>query len=158
MQDLQVRIVELPPLRVISLHGFGSEPETQAWNKLIDWAKAKGLWGDGQPRRFFGFNNPDPSPASPNYGYEVWMTVAEDVQPDGEASLVEFPGGLYAVLNCPVHDPWQDIPATWQNLVQWLEHSPYRHASHQWLEEHLDPHNVVAGAGFTLDLYLPIAS
>ena len=64
MDDLKVKIVKLEPMRVICINGFGEGPETQAWEKMIAWAKAKGLWDDGKPKRFFGFNNPDPSPAA----------------------------------------------------------------------------------------------
>ena len=156
MGKLEVRIVKLEPMRVISLYGFGSSPETQAWDKLVAWAKAKGLWEDGGTRRLFGFNNPDPSHGSPNYGYEVWMTVEENIQPDGEARLICFPGGLYAVTRCDVKDPYQDIPQTWKKLVAWMEDSQYRHAHHQWLEEHLSQVGGVS-TGFVLDLYLPIA-
>jgi DNA gyrase inhibitor GyrI len=155
MNDLNVRTVTLDPMRVICLSGFGTEPETQAWGKLIAWAKSKGLYNDGTPRRFFGFNNPDPSPGSPNYGYDVWMTVGPDVQPDGEARLVEFPGGLYAVARCEVVNPYDDIPQTWQRMVTWMENSPYSHGQHQWLEESLTPIED-ASQGFVLDLYLPI--
>ena len=30
-----------------------------------------------QPGRLFGYNNPDPTPGSSNYGYDVWITVDE---------------------------------------------------------------------------------
>jgi AraC family transcriptional regulator len=157
MSSPEVRITHLEPMRVISLLGFGSEPENQAWDKMIAWAKEKQFWQDGQAKRFFGFNNPSPTPGSPNYGYEIWMTVGPHVQPDGEARVVEFAGGLYAVMYCPVTNPWEDIPAAWQALVQWVEHSAYRQAEHQWLEEHLDAENMHEGSNFQLDLYLPIA-
>jgi DNA gyrase inhibitor GyrI len=157
MSDLQVQIVNLEPMRVICINGFGNSPETQAWEKMIAWAKTKGLWNDGKSRRFFGFNNPDPSPGSPNYGYDVWMTVDDSVQPDDEVRIINFPGGLYAVAHCPVTSPGDDIPNTWKMLVKWMEASRYKHASHQWLEEHIDPQNAAHGEKFTLDLFLPIS-
>ena len=75
MSDLDVRIVKLEPVRVASFHGFGESPEDEAWNKLVAWAKPKGLLHDPQHHRIYGFNNPNPSPGSPNYGYEFWMAV-----------------------------------------------------------------------------------
>ena len=156
MDELEVKIVKLPPMRIICINGFGEGPETQAWEKMIAWAKAKGLWNDGKPKRFFGYNNPDPAPGSPNYGYDVWMTVDESVQPDGDARLINFPGGLYAVAHCPVKNPGDDIFGTWKKLVAWMESSQYRHAHHQWLEEHLSQVGELS-TGFVLDLYLPIA-
>ena len=153
MEEIQVRIVTLEPLRAICLNGFGSEPEMQAWNKLVAWAQAHGLWQDGQPRRFFGYNNPSPSAGSPNYGYDTWLVVGPEVQPDGEARLIEFPGGLYAVTRC---QGVENIAATWHRMVGWLEQSPYRHGSHQWLEEHLSTPELTGG-DFILDLYLPLS-
>lgn len=159
MNKLEVRIIKLESMRMICLNGFGPSPETQAWSKLVAWAKAHGLWQAGQPRRFFGYNNPDPSPGSPNYGYDVWMTVDASVQADGEARLIEFPGGLYAVAHCQADRPEEDIPQAWRQLVIWRENSPYKPAHHQWLEEHISPVEAVAAdpQGFRLDLYLPIA-
>ena len=80
MDKLEVRIIQLEPMRVASTHGFGASPETLTWDKLTVWAKERGLWPGETPRRFFGFNNPDPSPGSPNYGYETWMTVGPEVE------------------------------------------------------------------------------
>lgn len=147
-----VRIVRLEPLRVICFNGFGPNPEELAWNKLKAWATARGIAG----KRFFGYNNPNPDPGSPNYGYDVWMTVDEAVQADGEGRIIDFPGGLYAVLRCEAKDPGSDIPAAWQQLVAWEEQSPYRHGKHQWLEESFEMLANNAQEGFILDLYLPI--
>ena len=157
MSKLDVRIVKLEPMRVASFHGFGQSPEEAAWNKLIAWAKPKGLRGDLKRKRIFGFNNPNPSPGSPNYGYEFWIVVGPDVQPEGEMEIKDFPGGLYAVTRCLVQDkPYETIPATWKKLVEWHESSRYKHAARQYLEEHLDVENGSEG-DFDLDLYLPIA-
>jgi AraC family transcriptional regulator len=153
MSDLEVRIVKLGPMRVASFHGFGTSPESEAGNKLLAWAKPKGLLGDPAQHRIFGFNNPDPSPGSPNYGYEFWMAAGPDVQPEAEMKIKEFAGGLYAEVK---DNPWDVIPVAWQRLVAWCEDSRYRMAHHRWLEEHLDLSHARPGA-FTLNLYLPIA-
>ena len=154
MEKLDVRIVDLPPLRVASAHGFGEGPEGLAWDQMMAWLKQRGFWKDGSDRRFFGFNNPDPSPGSPNYGYEFWMVVGPEVQGDAEATIKEFAGGLYAVTRC-VGIP--NIPAMWKQLVVWGEDSPYRMAQHQWLEECLTPPDEDMDQ-IELDLYLPIAA
>jgi hypothetical protein len=98
MSDLDVRIVEMEPIRVASALGFGETPELLAWNKILAYAKAKGL--DTAAARFFGFNNPDPSPGSPNYGYEQWMTVGPGVEGEGEVTIKEIPARRYAVAHC----------------------------------------------------------
>ena len=154
MSQLDVRIVDLPAMSVASATAFSNSPETEAWKKLEAWASAKGLLN--QPgHRIFGFNNPSPSAGSPNYGYEFWITVGPEVQPEGEIKVKDFKGGRYAVAHCKVDDPWQDIPGTWQKLVAWVEQSAHHTATHQWLEEHFSMSQ--HPEAFELDLYLPIA-
>jgi DNA gyrase inhibitor GyrI len=156
MNNLEVRIVNLPPMRVACINGFGDSPEGMAFEKMKAWASAHKLLE--KPYRLFGYNNPDPSAGSPNYGYDVWITVGESVQADGEARIIDFAGGLYAVTRVEVGNPGADIPAAWQQLVKWMEASKYHHARHQWLEEHIGLLGEVGGEQpFTLDLYLPIA-
>lgn len=156
MNNLEVRIVNLPPMRVACINGFGDSPEGMAFEKMKAWAAAHKLLE--KPYRLFGYNNPDPSAGSPNYGYDVWITVGESVQADGEARIIDFAGGLYAVTRVEVNNPGADIPAAWQQLVKWMETSKYHHARHQWLEEHIGLLGEVGGEQpFTLDLYLPIA-
>lgn len=155
--DLDVRIVTLEPMRVAWALGFGTEPEQQAWDKLLPWAGDHGLLDAGDGPRLYGFNHPDPSPGSPNYGYEVWVKVGHDVtSDDAEIGIKDVPGGLYAVTRCDVpKGDFDVIGTTWKRLVAWRERSPYRCAEHQWLEESVldaDPE-----LEFTLDLMLPIA-
>ncbi len=155
MSEFQVRIVRLEPTRVASVHGFGTSPEDQAWEKLAAWAKPKGF--DLKGHRIFGFNNPNPTPASPNYGYEFWMTVGPEVQPEGEVEIKDFPGGLYAVTRCEVKNaPGDTIPACWSQFVLWRENSPYQMGTHQWLEEHIGQ-DTSLDSNWDLDLYMPIA-
>ncbi len=153
--DEQPRLIRLDPQRVASAHAFGPAPELEAWSKLKNWAQRKGLDVPGQ-HRIFGFNNPDPSPGSPNYGYEFWITVGQEIVLDGEVEIKDFPGGLYAVARCEVRgDPEAAIPAAWQRLVLWREASPYKPGTHQWLEEHLSAPDS-ADAMWDMDLYMPI--
>jgi AraC family transcriptional regulator len=155
MSPEEIHIVTLPPMRVVCINGFGEGPEVQAFDLMRTWAKEHDLLGTAY--RLFGYNNPDPTPGSPNYGYDVWMTVAQSVAADGEAKIIEFPGGMYAVLRVEIQGALEVIGAGWQRLVRWRESSKYRHGSHQWLEEHIGPLDEMgAEADFTLDLHLPI--
>ena len=155
MEKLEVRIVTLPPMRVACINGFGAGPEGQAISKLKAWAKTHVQLN--KPYRLFGYNNPDPTPGSPNYGYDVWITVDKSVEADGEARIMAFPGGLYAITRCEVKDPGVDIPATWQKLFKWMEASQYHYGRNQWLEEHIGLLEEMGGDHpFTLDLHLPI--
>lgn len=153
----KVRIKKLEPFRAASFHAYGTQPEIEALAKLENWAKSKGFTGEPARNRVFGFNNPSPSPGTPNYGYEVWMVIGQEVQPEGDVEIINFPGGLYGVLFWDGHgDPNESIPLAWKELVLWREQSPYQSANHQWLEEHLKP-GEDSQVEFTLDLYLPIA-
>jgi DNA gyrase inhibitor GyrI len=148
---VDVRILHFEPLRVASALGYGASPEMLAWSKLLDWAEAHHQLE--QPHRFFGFNNPSPTPASPNYGYEVWMTVTPDVLSDEMVTVKDFAGGDYAVTRCM---GVEHIPQTWMELSTWAETSQYRMGSHQWLEEHIRVGPNIPESEFVLDLYLPI--
>ncbi len=154
MNELAVRIVKLEPLRVASFHGFGPNPEHLAGQKLIAWAGPRGYLAEPLRHRIFGFNNPNPSPGSQNYGYEFWLVVGPEVAPEGDMRIQEFAGGLYAVTRCQAVEK---IGETWQRLVRWLTDSSYGHAEHQWLEEHLNPTFPAPEDELLLDLYAPIA-
>jgi DNA gyrase inhibitor GyrI len=153
MEELSVRIVQLIPMRVASAYGFGPSPELVAWATLLEWAKAGELLDVEPAPRFFGFNNPDPTPGSPNYGYEQWMTVGADVAGSGGVTIKESIGGLYAVTRC---DGIQTITDTWHRLATWCEGSPYVIGQHQYLEECFTP-EAVRLEDYVFDLYLPIA-
>jgi effector-binding domain-containing protein len=153
MSDFQVRIVEMEPMRVASALGYGASPELQAWEKILAFAESKGL--DRETARFFGFNNPNPSPGSPNYGYEQWMTVGPDVEGEGEVTIKEIPARRYAVAHC---EGLSTIGFVWGQLVTWFEDSPYKKPPHwhQCLEELLTSPDVPFEE-YVFDLYLPIA-
>ena len=154
MDELAVRIVRLEPMRVASFHGFGSNPEHLAIQKLADWAGPRGYLEDRKQHRIFGFNNPNPSQGSPNYGYELWLVIGPEVEPAAEVPIREFAGGLYAVARC---QGAETITPTWQQLVGWLANSRYGHADHQWLEEHLNAAFPAPDEDLVLDLYAPIS-
>jgi len=155
MEELQVRITRLEPMHVATVRAYGQSPELAAWDKLITWAKPKGLLDEPGDRRIFGFNNPDPSSGTPNVGYGFWITGGPAVPSDDVATVRDFPGGLYAVTRC---QGAQTITDTWHRLATWLENSPYQLGEHQWLEGHVGPvvmpQNVEE---LVLDLYAPIA-
>ncbi len=153
MEKLEVRIVQLEPLRVASFLGFGASPEYEALDAMGVWAEARGLQVGKGRTRLFGFNNPNPSHGSPNYGYEVWLTVGEDITGGDGATIKVFAGGLYAVTRSI---GVENIQETWQRLALWRENGRFLAAEHQWLEEHLSPAGTPLEQ-FMLDLYLPIA-
>ena len=135
MSNLDVKIVKLEPFRAISAYGFGPEPEGIAFEKIKNFALSKGLIQEGAPPGTFGFNNPDPSPGSPNYGYEIWLPMEQEVEPEGDLRFVQFDGGLYATTT---FTGLQNIGQVWGELNKWREDSAYRCGHHQWLEQPLN--------------------
>ena len=135
-----VRIVNLEPIRVACFHAFGREPEQAAWQKLATWAEPSGYLADEKTHPIFGFNNPNPSPGSPNYGYEFWIAVGPEVESTAQVPVKEFTGGLYAVSHCQVNNmPGDTIPAGWQQLVAWREESPIQHGQSPVARETYQP-------------------
>jgi len=153
MSELEVRIVEMEPMRVASTLGYGEHPEDQAWKKILAFARDKGL--DMEKVRFFGFNNPNPSPGSPNYGYEQWVTVGPEVDAEGDIVIKEIPARRYAVTR---FQGLEKIGRVWQELVLWFEDSAYKKPAH-WCEclEELRGGPAGPTEGWVFDLYLPIA-
>ncbi len=152
MSDLEVRIVELEPMRVAYALGFGTSPEPEAWEKILAFGRSKGVLEDPDKVRFFGFNNPDPSPGSPNYGYEQWMVVGDDVEPEGDVKIKDVPGGLYAVTQ---FKGLENIGKVWKQLVIWQEDSQYKVGHCPCLEELLTPVGTPPEE-YVFNLWLPI--
>lgn len=153
MSEIEVRIVELEPMRMISSYGFGSQPEGIAWEKIIAFGRKNNLIEEGEYPSTYGFDNPHPTKGSPNYGYEIWLPVDEDIQPEGDLRIVDFSGGLYAVTR---FKNLHNIGDVWGQLIKWQEGSRYKLATHQCFEHLLEG----AGGppeGLVFDLYLPIA-
>lgn len=154
MKEIDVQIEKLGSMRIASSYGFGENPESIAHDKIMQFAKSKKLIEDSEVKfRHFGFNNPSPSPGSPNYGYEMWITVDSEIEPNGDIRIVNFPGGLYAVTQ---FKGLSKIGEVWKKLVEWRENSHYRKAYHQWLEELLNPLESDLEE-YVFKLYLPIA-
>ena len=154
MSEIDVRIVKLEPMRIASALGFGTNPEAEAWKRLLDWAEKNGVFEDAAAPRYFGFNNPDPSYGSPNYGYEQWMTVGDEVEGADKVAIETFDGGLYAVTRC---EGLPYIGAHWKALARWREDGSHQPGHHQWLEELLTA-PAVGPEDMIFDLYLPIAA
>jgi effector-binding domain-containing protein len=149
---IEVRVVEMEPLRVVSALGFGPEPEPEAWDLIEAFAAEQGLEMWSGEHRFFGFNNPNPSAGSPNYGYEQWMTVGPEVTAESPYEIKELPAGRYAVTGFQGLDR---IGETWKALVGWFETEGHAIPSEmdRCLEELLPPFGE-SPEEWRFDLYL----
>ena len=152
----EVRIVELPAMRVASTLGFGPHPEDQAVERIMRFARTVGLLPGGRGYRTFGFDNPSPSPGSPNYGYECWLVVGPDVEAEPPIVIKRVAAGKYAVTRCV---GLQHIGQRWRALCVWVEDSPYRLPPNggRCLEEFLNPAEQDRSK-WVIDLYIEIVA
>lgn len=91
-----VRIVHLPACTVASSHYIGENPEDNAGKQLEKFLKESDLYKIKPDARVFGFNHPNPSNDRPNYGYELWVTIPDDMDIPEPLEKKHFNGGLYA--------------------------------------------------------------
>lgn len=154
MNDLDVHVERLGPMRVASVRAISRSPEEDAWSILRAWAQPVGLFDDPVAHPVFGFNNPSPSPGADEYGYEFWIAVGPGTHSPGGIVLKDFEGGLYAVTTCAVGP---DMPQRWEALVRWVESSPHtwRRSTHE-LERLHNP--LAPPQEMVVDLCLPIVN
>ena len=154
VSDMFVKVTHLPPMKVVSFHSMGDflgSPEEKAWEKMVAWAKPKGLLSDPSEHQIFGFNNPDPPQSDegipePNksYGYEFWMTIGDDFRTEKDMKVKTVEGGSYAVMTCRVGGP-VDIGKTWGRLIKWIQeseeytfHPKWKGLKTQYSKEHVE--------------------
>jgi DNA-binding transcriptional MerR regulator len=109
-----VRIVHLPPCTVAASHYVGENPEEHAGDQLCEFLKSSRLYEIKPDARVFGFNHPNPSPDKP-YGYELWVTIPEDMDVPAPLTKKQFAGGLYAA-HMIVMGNWHE----WEWLAKWV--------------------------------------
>lgn len=119
-KDLNVRIVLLPPMTVASYHCIGKDPEEEVFGVMTDWAKKSRLYEIKPDARMFGFNHPNPGVLEDGtHGYEVWVTIPEDMELPKPLVRKRYDGGrLYAVLTIPFPE-FQ----LWGDLINWVNNS-----------------------------------
>ena len=161
-----VRIVMLPPFTVVSYQAIGDSPEEEAGDIMYKFIKETNVYTLKPDARMFGFNHPDPKPGETTHGYEVWVTIPDDLEIAAPFVKKKFEGGLYAVhtIDFPNFQEWE-LLAHWANNNDKYVPNYNTQGSeimHGCLEEHLNwvymshmdwPENGIDGK---LDLYLPI--
>ena len=152
MDDIEVEMVRLEPMKVASFRVMSENPEEEAAKMLVDWALPRGLLEDFDEHPVYGFNSPDPKPGDVIRGYEFWIRVDPGFQEEG-VTLKDHEGGLYAVTRVHVKEPWEDIPAAWGKLIAWVEASEHEMEHRICLEKTPD---LQSEGEFILDLYCPV--
>ena len=152
LTELEVKIVELEPMRVASFRAVSESPENDAFQKLYAWTQSKGLLDDLKKHPVYGFDNPSPSPGKKNYGYEFWIKIDDEYE-DHEVEIKDVPEAKYAVTTCY---NLKDIGETWKRLDEWALINGYEMGEAQCLEKAHDP--AASEEEVVLDLYLSIKS
>lgn len=160
-----VRIVYLPPATVAASHYIGENPEQTASEVLDKFVKESGLCKIKPDLRHYGFNHPNPVDESGVHGYEMWVTIPDDMEVPSALVKKQFKGGLYAAHMIPMGNFHE-----WQWLWKWAHNnSSYEpdtsndngECMYGLLEEHLNYINHVnmdntEPEGMQLDLLLPV--
>lgn len=166
-KNLNVRIVLLPPFTVASNHYIGENPEEHVDDDVEKFIRESRLYEIKPDSRMFGFNHPNPGIREDGlYGYEVWVTIPEDMKVPEPLVKKKFEGGLYAAytIKFPEFQYWGE-------LENWVRNSPEYELNYSelgfeimggCLEEHLNwvysshmgwPKDGIDGQ---LDLLMPI--
>lgn len=162
-----IRIMQLPPFTVASNHCIGREPEEVVGKPVDKFVRDSGLYNIKPDARYFGFNHPNPGVLEEGiHGYEVWVTIPEDMEIPEPLVKKHFDGGLYAVMTIRFPEFHR-----WGELVKWAESNEVYEPNYSplgdeimsgCLEEHLNwvyashrgqPEDGIEGQ---LDLMLPI--
>ena len=109
--DLRVRIVILPPATVASYHYIGENAEEIAIDRMAQFVGDSALYRHKPDARMFGFNHPEPGT-----GFEVYVTVPEELELPPPFTKKVMPGGIYAALTI---DPPNFFE--WELIMKWLE-------------------------------------
>lgn len=156
LENRDIRLERLDTLRVAHTHVLSPTPEDDAWTKLATWARDRGLL-DRVGTRVFG-RDTFPTDAPEPHGYEFFLTVGPDVEPEGDVLIGIIPRGLYAVLR---FTDLSTIRAAWRRLWDWIAASEYDHVGwrrgdHGWIngyEERLDWREPNPPGRWTFDLW-----
>lgn len=157
-----VRIVKLPKMTFACYCvPLSKTPEDDCWKVINKFIKENNL--DQQNGfRHFGFNNPDPTEAQSEYGYEMWVAVPPEMEINEPLKKKTFEGGLFGALPTHMGIIWE----RYQVLRQWIaSNDKYEmdwvpEADRRWLEECID-YNTFTTPGtpitaMQLDLMVPI--
>jgi len=154
------RFVRLPKMVMACYRAESETPECDCYAVIKEFI-AKNSLHEQYGFRHFGFNNPNPSEDTPIYGYEMWVSIPEDVEVTEPLWKMEFPGGLYAGITTNL----AEIGERSMKLYGWVNNNgKHEHdTSRPWLEEFTDyktfwEDGSLADSERQLDLLAPVIS
>lgn len=128
-----VRIVYLPPAAVAAAHHIGDEPERHAYTMIDKLVRDTGLCKIKPDLRHYGFNHPNPVDETGCHGYEIWVTIPEDMEVPVPLTKKHFAGGLYAAHMIPMGNFNE-----WEWLFDWVnKNEKYEFAGDMQDQEHM---------------------
>ena len=151
-----VRLVDFPARRVAYIrvvNAFETERVLAAFQTMIDWAKARGIFTQGT---LFGMSLDDPHVTPKHlYRYEVCFASTEPFDCEDGMSTLEKPAMRYAVTE--VSGDLRKVATAWDFLYRgWLIHTDYEPEHSPALEIFLDKEKATDWSNFELQLCLPI--
>lgn len=171
-----IRIIYIPPMTVAASNATGENCEGKASNALNKFVKESGLLKLKPDVRHFGFDcsgsNPPPGRSGVNElsnGYEMWVSIPDDMDLPSPLIKRTFHGGLYAAHMIKMGG-WDD----WRLLREWVNTNgkyvndwgnprwtPFTEGMEHCLEEQLNFWNNIQKPNFNdresqLDLLFPI--
>ena len=152
MNKPEVKIVKLTAMRIVAFTKVSESPESEAFNALSKWAKAKD-YGDMEKYPVYGFERPDLYQGNKR-AYTFWLSVPKSYKGEAADEVIDVPGSTYVVTTCATKgDPFRTIPQAWERLVEWVKKNGYTMKSGTpCLEKHI----IGKGDDFVLELHLPI--
>ncbi len=121
MVSIELKMERLKSLRAANVQSQSGNPEEDALQQILEYAKQSGLM-DNPNARLFG-RNFYPTDQPEPHGYEFYLTVNGDIKPSGEVALRIIPEGLYATIR--VKGVFE-IPQGWKALFAMVESSGYK--------------------------------
>ena len=163
-----IRILHLPPMTVASCHFIGDNPNENAAKIMSKFVKESQLLKMKPDARCIGFDHPINPYGAPS-GYEVWVSILDEMNVPSPLMKKKFQGGLYAA-HVIKSDAWDDVLGLqdwiadsdeYQSDITTIRYEPYTKGAAYLLEEQLNyPVNVqnpnLDPDKIQIDLLLPI--
>lgn len=128
-----VRIIYLPPAAVAAAHYIGDDPESRAYAIMDKFVRDAELSRIKPDLRHYGFNHPNPVDETGRHGYEIWVTIPDDMDVPSPLVKKRFEGGLYAA-----HMIAMGSFNEWDWLLNWVGGSDkYEFAGDMSDQEHM---------------------
>lgn len=165
LTDKDVRVVYLPPMTMASYQYVGDEPEMHCDEVIDRFVRETKLIQVKPDIRHFGFNAPNPVDETNYHGYEMWVTIPDNMEVPEPIIKKRFEGGLYAAHMIPLgaFEEWEWLSEWVHNNSKYEGNSGTKGDECMWglLEEHLNYINHVnlpntEPEGLQLDLLHPI--